>query len=55
VTALVAKIITAPSRGRHRISLHDDVYNKLKDTAASQGKTMTELANAALKIYLEMD
>lgn len=51
---VVAKT-AAPSRGRHRISLYDDVYKKLKETAGSQGKSMTELVNAALKIYLEMD
>ncbi|BAZ53608.1 sulfite reductase, ferredoxin dependent [Nostoc sp. NIES-4103] len=55
VTALVAKIITAPSRGRHRISIHDDVYHKLKETATSQGKPMSELVNEALRIYLKMD
>ncbi|QSJ15896.1 sulfite reductase, ferredoxin dependent [Nostoc sp. UHCC 0702] len=55
VVASVAKTTTAPSRGRHRISIHDEVYNKLKETAGSQSKPMSELVNEALRIYLKMD
>jgi sulfite reductase (ferredoxin) len=45
----------APSRSRPRISLYDEVYTKLKDTATSEGKSMTEIVNAALKAYLQID
>ncbi|GBE90543.1 sulfite reductase, ferredoxin dependent [Nostoc cycadae] len=45
----------APSRSRPRISLYDEVYSKLKETATSQGKSMTEVVNEALKIYLQID
>jgi len=44
---------TAPSRGRHRISLHDDVYSQIKETATLQGKSMTQLVNEALIDYLK--
>ncbi|MBE9005726.1 sulfite reductase, ferredoxin dependent [Fortiea sp. LEGE XX443] len=46
---------SAPSRSRPRISLYDEVYSKLKETATSQGKSMTEVVNEALKIYLQID
>ncbi|MBD2445729.1 sulfite reductase, ferredoxin dependent [Nostoc sp. FACHB-152] len=45
----------APSRSRSRISLYDEVYNKLKETATSEGKSMTEIVNEALKAYLQID
>ncbi|WP_066383713.1 MULTISPECIES: sulfite reductase, ferredoxin dependent [unclassified Anabaena] len=42
-------------KSAHRISVQDDVYDKLKQTAASQGKPMSALVNEALKIYLQME
>ncbi|WP_414564089.1 MULTISPECIES: sulfite reductase, ferredoxin dependent [unclassified Anabaena] len=43
----------SPSRSRHRISLHDDIYEKLKAAATSQGQPMTNLVNQALEEYLQ--
>ncbi|MBD2301689.1 sulfite reductase, ferredoxin dependent [Nostoc sp. FACHB-190] len=54
-TSAPAKKKAAPSRSRPRISLYDEVYSKLKETATSQGKSMTEIVNEALKIYLQID
>jgi len=52
---VASKRKSAPSRSRPRISVYDEVYNKLKETAASQGKSMTEVVNEALKSHLQMD
>ncbi|MFH7029035.1 MAG: sulfite reductase, ferredoxin dependent [Heteroscytonema crispum UTEX LB 1556] len=49
----IANTTTANSRSRHRISIQDEIYNKLKETAISQGKSMTQLVNEAVEIYLE--
>jgi len=38
---------------RHRISIKDEVYVRLKAIAAEQGKPMTELANVAIEAYLK--
>lgn len=43
----------SPSRSRHRISLHDEIYEKLKAAATSQGQPMTNLVNQALEEYLQ--
>ncbi|WGV28419.1 sulfite reductase, ferredoxin dependent [Halotia branconii] len=48
-----AKTSQSPSRSRHRISLHDEIYEKLKAAATSQGQPMTNLVNEALKEYLQ--
>ncbi len=48
-----AKTRQSPSRSRHRISLNDEIYEKLKVAAASQGLPMTNLVNEALKDYLQ--
>ncbi|WP_026733453.1 sulfite reductase, ferredoxin dependent [Fischerella sp. PCC 9605] len=42
-------------KARHRISVRDDIYAVLKETADSQGKSMTELVNEALKVYLKVE
>ncbi|MCX7593541.1 MAG: sulfite reductase, ferredoxin dependent, partial [Fischerella sp.] len=42
-------------KARHRISVRDDIYAVLKQTADSQGKSMTELVNEALKVYLKAE
>ena len=49
----IANTTIAASKGRHRVSLQDDVYNQLKETAVSQGKSMTQLVNEALQDYLK--
>ncbi len=49
----IANTTTASSRGRHRISLKDDVYSQIKETATRQGKSMTQLVNEALIEYLK--
>ncbi|CDN11649.1 Ferredoxin--sulfite reductase [Richelia intracellularis] len=41
--------------GGHRITVRDDVYNQLKATAGVQGKSMTDLLDAALKAYLQAE
>jgi sulfite reductase (ferredoxin) len=40
-------------KSRHRVSLRDDVYGKLKETAEQQGKPMTELVHEALDRYFQ--
>ncbi|PSO98306.1 MAG: sulfite reductase, ferredoxin dependent [Cyanobacteria bacterium QS_9_48_30] len=37
---------------RRRVSVRDDLHNRLKETAAKQGKPMSELAAEALENYL---
>ncbi|MEQ9356889.1 sulfite reductase, ferredoxin dependent [Coleofasciculus chthonoplastes] len=37
---------------RHRISLNDDLYSRLKDAAASQGKPISHLAADAIEAFL---
>ena len=37
---------------RRRISLRDEVYGRLKETAARQGKPMTQLVNEVMEAYL---
>jgi sulfite reductase (ferredoxin) len=49
----IVNTTTAPSRGRHRVSLHDEVYAKIKETSQSQGKSMTQLVNEVLTDYLK--
>ncbi|MEM7554295.1 MAG: sulfite reductase, ferredoxin dependent [Cyanobacteria bacterium P01_A01_bin.84] len=46
---------TIPKKLRHRITVKDDVYSKLKQTSEDRGKPMTELVNEALKAYLEVE
>ncbi|NET73617.1 MAG: sulfite reductase, ferredoxin dependent, partial [Sphaerospermopsis sp. SIO1G2] len=40
-------------KSRHRVSLKDDIYNKLKETAEQQSKPMTELVHEALEQYFQ--
>jgi sulfite reductase (ferredoxin) len=49
----IANTTIASSKGRHRVSIQDDIYVKLKQAAASQGKPMSELVNKALEAYFE--
>ncbi|MBW4669252.1 MAG: sulfite reductase, ferredoxin dependent [Cyanomargarita calcarea GSE-NOS-MK-12-04C] len=48
----IANTTTAGSKSRHRISIQDEIYAKLKATAISQGKPMSDLVNAAVEAYL---
>lgn len=41
------------SRTRYRVNLRPEIYNQLKETATMQGKTLTEMASAALEVYLQ--
>ncbi|WP_299404472.1 sulfite reductase, ferredoxin dependent [Acaryochloris sp. IP29b_bin.148] len=41
------------SRVRHRVNLRAEVYDRLKQTASTQGKTLTELASDAIDLYLQ--
>jgi sulfite reductase (ferredoxin) len=40
-------------RSRHRISIRDDVYDKLKAIGTREGKTLTAMVNEALETYLK--
>ncbi|PPS45053.1 sulfite reductase, ferredoxin dependent [Chroococcidiopsis sp. TS-821] len=40
-------------RSRHRISIRDDIYNKLKVIGSRDGKTLTAMVNEALETYLK--
>ncbi|HEY9302239.1 MAG TPA: sulfite reductase, ferredoxin dependent, partial [Phormidium sp.] len=44
---------TAPNKIRRRISVRDDVYDLLKQTAARQGKPLVQLATEAIEAYLK--
>ncbi|MFB2936247.1 sulfite reductase, ferredoxin dependent [Aerosakkonemataceae cyanobacterium BLCC-F154] len=44
---------TAPNKVRRRISVRDDVYDRLKQTAARQGKPLVQLATEAIEAYLK--
>ena len=49
----IANTTVASSKNRRRITLYDEVYTKLKETATSQGKSMTQLVNEAVQTYLK--
>lgn len=49
----IASTTTANNKLRRRISLADDVYLQLREAATNQGKPMTQLANEAIKAYLQ--
>jgi sulfite reductase (ferredoxin) len=42
-------------KARHRITVRDDVYDVLKEAADRQGKSMTDLVDEALKLYLKAE
>ncbi len=44
-----------PKKLRHRVTVRDDVYSKLKQASVEQGKPMTDMVNEALKAYLEVE
>ena len=47
------KSATIAKKLRHRVTVRDDVYDKLKQASESQGKPMTEMVNEAIKAYLQ--
>ncbi|MEL6163452.1 MAG: sulfite reductase, ferredoxin dependent [Cyanobacteria bacterium J06628_3] len=49
------KSTTIAKKLRHRVTVRDDVYDKLKQASESQGKPMTEMVNEAIKAYLEAE
>ncbi|NET50471.1 MAG: sulfite reductase, ferredoxin dependent, partial [Merismopedia sp. SIO2A8] len=48
----VKKTVSTQNR-RHRIRVRDELHQRIKEAAAKQGKTMTDLAAEALEAYLE--
>jgi len=48
-----SKTASKSRKARYRVSLHDDLYNKLKTTATSQGRSMTDLVKEALEAYFQ--
>ncbi|MBE9035426.1 sulfite reductase, ferredoxin dependent [aff. Roholtiella sp. LEGE 12411] len=49
----IANTTIATGKARRRVSLQDDIYIKVKETATRQGKPMTQLVNEAVEIYLK--
>ncbi|AUT03843.1 sulfite reductase, ferredoxin dependent [Nostoc sp. CENA543] len=47
------KAASKSRKARYRVSLHDDLYAKLKTTATSQGRSMTDLVKEALEAYFQ--
>jgi sulfite reductase (ferredoxin) len=50
-----SKIAKALNVGRHRITVRDNIYAVLKKTAQNQGKSMTDVVDEALKLYLKTE
>jgi sulfite reductase (ferredoxin) len=44
---------TSSGKSRHRISLRDDFYAQLKETAEKQERPMTDLVHEALEAYFQ--
>jgi sulfite reductase (ferredoxin) len=49
----IANTTTSASKRRNRISVQDEVYERLKSAAISQRKPVTQLVNEALVAYLQ--
>jgi sulfite reductase (ferredoxin) len=47
------KVGTTVARVRRRVSVKENLYTQLQETAASQGKPISQLANEAIAAYLE--
>ena len=43
---------TTAKKLRHRVTVKDDIYDKLKQASKNQDKAMTEMVNEAIKAYL---
>ena len=46
---------TTAKKLRHRVTVKDDVYSKLKEASENQGKPMTDMVNEAIKAYLGVE
>jgi sulfite reductase (ferredoxin) len=46
------KSTTIAKKLRHRVTVRDDVYDKLRQASQTQGKPMTDMVNEAIKAYL---
>ncbi len=46
---------TTAKKLRHRVTVKDDLYSKLKQASESQGKPMTDMVNEAIKAYLGVE
>ncbi len=53
VVAIANTTIATNSKARRRVSIQDEIYSKLKEAAARQGKPMTQLVNEAIDTYLK--
>ncbi|MUL37724.1 sulfite reductase, ferredoxin dependent [Gloeocapsopsis dulcis] len=53
VAVIETPISNSRLRSRHRISIRDDVYDKLKAIGTREGKTLTAMVNEALEVYLK--
>ncbi len=49
----IVAIANTTTARRNRVSVKDSVYGKLKETALSQGKPISQLVNEALEAYLQ--
>ena len=49
----VGNTTTGASKARRRISVRDDIYEQLKETATRQGKPLTQMVNEAIEAYLK--
>ncbi|MBF2008484.1 MAG: sulfite reductase, ferredoxin dependent [Chlorogloeopsis fritschii C42_A2020_084] len=49
------RTVSGVGKARHRITVRDDVYDVLKEAADRQGKSMTDLVDEALKLYLKAE
>jgi sulfite reductase (ferredoxin) len=47
------KVEKIPARIRRRVSVKENLYTRLQEAAASQGKPISQLANEAIAAYLE--
>lgn len=45
--------VSVSNKVRYRIGVRDELYNRVKEAAAKQGKSMTQLAAEALEAYLK--
>lgn len=46
-------VVSVSSKVRYRIGVRDELYKRVKEAAAKQGKSMTQLAADALEAYLK--
>jgi sulfite reductase (ferredoxin) len=51
--AITVEPMAAANKSRYRVGLYNPTYGRLKAAAERHGKSMTELANAAIEAYLK--